>query len=68
MFDYNYILMAKKKVKKGPNLTKVLREDLSFWMKKWKVTGLQIGGAKRALQSDSASKIEKYLRGKGLIK
>jgi hypothetical protein len=60
--------MAKKKIKKGPNLTKVLREDLPFWMKKWRVSGLQIGGAKRALQSDSVSKIEKYFRGKGLIK
>ncbi|WP_333821355.1 hypothetical protein [Ohtaekwangia sp.] len=60
--------MAKKKVKKGPNTSKVLREELSFWMKKWKVSGLQIGGAKRALQSDSASKIEKYFRSKGIIK
>lgn len=50
------------------NQKKVLREELPYWTKKWKVSAFQIGGAKRALQSESISKIEKYLRKKGAIK
>gem|GEM_PF-5197484 len=60
---------AKKSVKPGEvNMKKILRNELSFWTKKWKVSSLQIGGAKRAIGSDSVSKVEKYLKSKGLIK
>lgn len=61
--------MAKRKLTPSTvNSKKILREELSFWTKKWKVSSLQIGGAKRAVQSDSVSKIEKYLRKKGAIR
>jgi hypothetical protein len=63
--NYN---MAKNSKSTPANTKKILREDLAFWSKKWKVSSLQIGGAKRAVQSESVSKVEKYLRKKGLIK
>ena len=61
--------MAKMKLTPSTvHAKRVLPEELSYWTKKWKLSGLQIGGAKRAVQSDSISKIEKYLRAKGHIK
>ncbi len=61
--------MAKHKLTPGTvNNKKILREELLFWTKKWKVSSLQIGGAKRAVQSDSVAKIEKYLHKKGAIR
>lgn len=50
------------------NTSKILRAELPFWSKKWKVSSRQIGGAKRATGSESVSKVEKYLKQKGLIK
>ncbi|HEY5747235.1 MAG TPA: hypothetical protein VIU12_14230 [Chryseolinea sp.] len=60
--------MAKKITDATVHQKKVLSKELSYWSKKWKVTGRQIGGAKRAVESDSISKIEKYLRKTGKIK
>ena len=61
--------MAKKKLTDATvNSKKILREELPYWSKKWKVSSRQIGGAKRAVQSESVSKVEKYLKKKGLIK
>lgn len=60
--------MAKRLTPSTVHQRKVLREELPFWTKKWKVTAAQIGGAKRAVQSESISKIERYLRKKGSIK
>lgn len=60
--------MAKKIAASTVHQKKILSEELSYWCKKWKVTGREIGGAKRAVHSDSISKIEKYLRSKGKIK
>ncbi len=60
--------MAKRLTPSTVHPKKVLREELPYWTKKWKVSSLQIGGAKRAVQSESISKIEKYLRKKKLIK
>lgn len=61
-------MAIKKLTPSTVNQKKVLREELPYWTKKWKVSALQIGGAKRAVQSESISKIEKYLRKKGSIK
>lgn len=61
-------MAIKKLTPSTVNQKKVLREELSYWTKKWKVSARQIGGAKRSVQSESISKIEKYLRKKGLVK
>ena len=61
-------MAIKKLTPSSVNQKKVLREELPYWTKKWKVSALKIGGAKRAVQSESISKIEKYLRKKGSIK
>lgn len=60
--------MAKKIKPSEVNTKKILRDELSFWSKKWKVSSRQIGGAKRATGSEAVSKVEKYLKKKGLIK